>query len=50
MRGSLLVMERDSRAVARDALQREVVFSFLFLLAYAMKIKAGAQGDRDQVR
>jgi len=44
MRGSLLVMERDSRAVARDALQREVVFSFLFLL-----IKAGAQGDRDQV-
>lgn len=29
MRSSLLVMERDSRAVARNALQREVVF-FLF--------------------
>jgi hypothetical protein len=34
--------ERDSRAVAQRS-------GFSFLLAYAMKIKAGAKGDRDQV-
>lgn len=33
MRSSLLVMERDSRAVARNALQREVVFFFSLSLS-----------------